>query len=216
MGDLFSKMAQVIHLYRRQHMRGRGGKALDQTRGQGRILAMLKIQDAISTKDLSYLLGIRVTSLNELLAKLERSGYVTREPSPADRRVILIKLTPAGRDAGDPQGRQSDDVLAVLTPQEQAGLDACLDKLLESLQAGMTDELAQREEWAQQVRERMGDERFAKWVNAVGEELGDPRMQAMEFICPDPELGRRRRPGKRDRAKYEALMAALGEFPAER
>jgi DNA-binding MarR family transcriptional regulator len=188
---------------------------MDKTRGQGRILAMLKIQDEISTKDLSYLLGIRVASLNELLAKLERGGYITREPSPADRRVILIKLTPAGSEAGDPE-RKPDDVLAVLTAQEQADLDACLDKLLGSLEASMSDELAQRAEWVNQVRARMGDERFAEWLNAVGEELGDVRMmRAMACMCPDPEKVRRRRPGKRDRANYEALLAALGEFPAD-
>jgi DNA-binding MarR family transcriptional regulator len=174
---------------------------------------MLKIQDGISTRDLSYLLGIRVASLNEMLAKLERSGYVTREPSDVDRRVILIKLTQAGRDASDPQ-RKPEDVLAVLTAQEQAEMNGYLDRLLEALETHTTDEIAQRDIWAHQARERMGDERFAEWLRAVGEQLGDPRMmRAVAYMHSAPELGRMRKQGRRKRAKYEALMAAFGEFP---
>ena len=45
-----------------------GGAApfVNTARGQGRILAMLKIQPEIATKDLAYLLGIRQQSLNKL------------------------------------------------------------------------------------------------------------------------------------------------------
>ncbi len=50
----------------------------DPARGQGRILAMLKIQPKIKTRELAYLLGIRQQSLNELLNKLEKSGHVER------------------------------------------------------------------------------------------------------------------------------------------
>lgn len=40
--------------------------------GQGRVLALLKIQPEIATKDMAYLLGIKQQSLNELLKKLEK------------------------------------------------------------------------------------------------------------------------------------------------
>jgi len=37
-------------------------------------------------------------SMAELVGQLERPGYVTREPDPADRRARLVKLTPRGID----------------------------------------------------------------------------------------------------------------------
>lgn len=61
--------------------------------GQGRVLALLKIQPEIATKDMAYLLGIKQQSLNELLKKLEKSGYVKRKPSKEDKRVMIVCLT---------------------------------------------------------------------------------------------------------------------------
>lgn len=88
----FSHLQWLLHNYV-QH-----GPMADPTRGQGRMLTMLQLQDGISTKDLSYLLGIRIASLNELLSKLEKTGYVTREPSEIDKRVMIICLTDKGRN----------------------------------------------------------------------------------------------------------------------
>lgn len=51
------------------------GPFADTSRGQGRVLAILKMKPEISTKDLAYLLGIRQQSLNELLNKLEKKEY---------------------------------------------------------------------------------------------------------------------------------------------
>ncbi|WP_211198398.1 MarR family transcriptional regulator, partial [Gulosibacter sediminis] len=76
---------------------GPHGPAADPTRGQGRILAALKLQDGIATKDLAFILGMRVASLNEALVKLEKTELITREPADDDKRVILIRLTEAGR-----------------------------------------------------------------------------------------------------------------------
>lgn len=69
----------------------------DISRGQGRILYYLSIHpDGLSTKSLSQKIGIRTSSLNEILAKLENSGCITRSPSEADKRVIINALTPEG------------------------------------------------------------------------------------------------------------------------
>ena len=72
-------------------------RRIDTTRGQGRILAALKLKDGIATRELAYVLGIRVPSLNEALSKLENAGHIVREPDPRDRRVQLITLTDSGR-----------------------------------------------------------------------------------------------------------------------
>ena len=67
------------------------------TRGQGRILIILKRKDGISTKELAEILNISVGSLNETLNKLEQKGYIEKVPSENDKRVLLIYLTEKGK-----------------------------------------------------------------------------------------------------------------------
>ena len=68
------------------------------SRGQGRVLAILKRKDNISTKSLAIILGISVSALNLLLTKLEKNGYIVKESSMEDKRVLLVKLTEKGRN----------------------------------------------------------------------------------------------------------------------
>jgi len=57
--------------------------------------------------------------LAELLAKLERNGYIIREPSAEDRRVSNVKITPEGMKAAE--GMSED-------PQDMVGLLDCLNE----------------------------------------------------------------------------------------
>lgn len=159
---LYEKLSRLQWLLRRQHMQGHMERApfADPTRGQGRVLAMLKLQPEISTKDLSYLLGIRQQSLNELLTKLEKAGYVERTPSDADRRVMMVRLTEKGRNAQQAPADYSD-IFACLTPEEQATFAAYLDRVIAALEAelGATED-EDAADWMRAARSRMGDEMF--------------------------------------------------------
>ena len=177
MGDvnLDKKVSRLNGLLQRRKMRRRAnlGPAGDPTRGQGRILAMLKLQDGISTKDLSYLLDLRIASLNELLGKLERAGLIVREPSEADRRVMLIRLTEAGRSQPQ-QDPDTGDAFAVLSAEEQETLSGFLDRVIESLdeenEAANPDAL---DDWLYQARSRMDDAKFDELVNLLGSRAED-------------------------------------------
>jgi DNA-binding MarR family transcriptional regulator len=146
-------------LQRQDRMRGFSGPnpAADPSRGQGRILAMLKLHDGVSTRDLSYLLGIRTSSLNEALAKLERAGLTRREPSDADRRVMLVKLTDKGRTA-EQQETEPPDIYSCLTAQEQATLSSYLDRVIAALDANLRTSTPEAFEQMAQARERFGAE----------------------------------------------------------
>ena len=89
------------------------------TKGRGRILAFLNIKDSVSTKNLATVLALRVSSLNELLAKLEADGYIERRPDPEDGRVSLIYLTDKGREA-DPTASA-----ATVEPEDFLAPDEC-------------------------------------------------------------------------------------------
>lgn len=130
---LCAKLLHLQWLMHRQRLRSfQCNPMADPTRGQGRILALLKLHDSISTRDLTYLLGIRVSSLNELLMKLEKGGYIRRVPSEEDRRITLVQLTEKGREK-----RQTIPKLSLFddfTEEERADFSRYLDRLIKTLE----------------------------------------------------------------------------------
>ncbi len=92
-GTLRSVLQRWHEAYRRMH----GGPAGDPSRGQGRALALLNMQGEMRQRDMGFILNIRPQSLGEVLAKLERSGLITRRTSEKDRRVLLVSITEKGR-----------------------------------------------------------------------------------------------------------------------
>ncbi|MFD2757777.1 MarR family winged helix-turn-helix transcriptional regulator [Gulosibacter faecalis] len=181
--DLYRKFRTAARLMRPRggHPGGPGfpghpgphGPAADPTRGQGRILATLKLQDGVPTKDLAFILGMRVASLNEALAKLERAEFVTREPSPDDKRVMLIRLTEAGRNT-EQFTPQRPDAFSTLSDDERDQLGALLDRVIEQLESQQPEEdEAPNDEfdrWSERARKRMGDERFEEWIDRMAEQ----------------------------------------------
>ena len=176
--ELYKKLGHIgrlTHLWAAQQ-RGRTGLGrIDTTRGQGRILAALKLKDGIATRELAYVLGIRVPSLNEALSKLENAGYIVREPDPRDRRVQLITLTDLGRALTNQMGEgepESDNIFEVLTEQERANLNDYLDRLIVRMHEDLPDLEADRQEWEKAARERMGDDAFEAWAAQAQERGG--------------------------------------------
>lgn len=111
--------------------------------GQGRVLALLKIQPEIATKDMAYLLGIKQQSLNELLKKLEKSGYVKRKPSKEDKRVMIV----------------------CLTNEELEQFSSYIDRILSSLEEMVGNPSDQEAyEWMERIQLHMGREQFEKVV----------------------------------------------------
>lgn len=197
--ELYEKLTRLQWLLHKTNLRNqiKRGPMSDPTRGQGRIIAILKLQDGISTKDLSYLLGIRVSSLNELLAKMEKNGYILREPSEADRRVILVKLTEKGRN--EPQQELDPyDIFACLSEEEQMTFGEYLDRMIAALEtkAGDQPEENEREEWFNNMRERMGDEAVERFAQLKrGFFGGGPRHEGPGHEGPRHEGPRHGGPG---------------------
>jgi len=178
--NLYKKVSHLNGLLQRRKLRRRAsGGPGDPTRGQGRIVAMLKLQDGIATKDLSYLLGMRVASLNEMLAKLERAGLIRREPSEADGRVMLIKLTDEGR-AQEQANPDTGGAFATLTDDEKETLGGLLDRVIEVLEAETQDVDAEAlSAWMDEARVRMGDEKFDQWMGLLTARFGEDGYQHM-------------------------------------
>lgn len=182
--ELYEKMSRLQWLMHKHHLRTHAecGPMADPTRGQGRIFAVLKMKDGISTKDLSYLLGIRVSSLNELLAKMEKSGYITREASETDKRVMLVKLTEKGISEQQEEWNP-DAIFACLSESEQAAFSDYLDRIISAIETELGDEANddERNWWMRGGRERIGDEMFERLATMrrggfANEEGFDPHL----------------------------------------
>lgn len=167
------KFMELLYSIRKFHMLSHKNISplQDTSRGQGRILAMLRLKSKITAKDLSYILGIRQQSLNETLQKLEKEGYIVRTPSPKDRRVMLISLTEKGKeikpvqhDCLDVLDEFSDEELKQFTSYIARLRNAC-DQQIKTI-ASPEDE-ARFDEFHERMlnmRNKMGSKDFKKMM----------------------------------------------------
>ncbi len=99
---------QVLRLYPRiyfachtRHVRDpETGNTL--SRHQASVLSHLDDVDPTSVSELAEHLGVTASTMSLMVSRLERGGYLRRTPSPADARVVHLRLTAAGvriRDA---------------------------------------------------------------------------------------------------------------------
>lgn len=165
--DIYEKLSTLQWLMKRHQMfcQTESGPFADTTKGQGRIIAILKMQSEIATKDLAYILGIRQQSLNELIKKLEKNGYVERVPSEADGRVLLVRLTEKGKNIPD----ISYDCSAIFKGFSKEELNEFSD-YLERIIASLEEETGEVFDenfynWMTDARERMTDEEFKKMLS---------------------------------------------------
>ena len=140
------------------------------TRGQGRVLALLKLKDGISTKELAQILGMRVSSLNELLQKMEASGYVERRASETDGRVMLAYLTQEGREVKQGDSADSNtfewDLFKGLSDDERKELGVLFDKIIAKLEENIGTEEVERMRHKQEDREKFLHEKFGNASDA--------------------------------------------------
>ena len=135
------RVQRLMHRYQMRRYMDRGPMG-DPNRGQGRVLSLLKLRPEISQRELLYLLDMRPQSLGELLAKLEKAGYVERSQSEADRRAVTVRLTEAGAAAAEQAASpdDGDDPLNCLERGEQAALAGYLNRVGDALERALGDD----------------------------------------------------------------------------
>jgi len=69
----------------------------DFTAAQWPILRSVADGETPTAADLCRRLNYDTGSMTRMLNRLEQKGVIVREPSAADRRVVQLKITPAGR-----------------------------------------------------------------------------------------------------------------------
>ena len=88
--------------------------------------------------DLAERLHLDLSTVSRQVASLERSGWLLREPDPADRRAQLLRLTPAGQQALADRRRAHADVLTRALPGWHDDEIRTLSTLLARLNTDLT------------------------------------------------------------------------------
>ncbi len=128
--DLMPRVSQLTRLVVR-HARG------SISRSEGGILSTLSA-GAKRVTELAELEGLAQPTTTVLVKHLEQKGWVAREGDPADGRVVLVSLTPAGASALEQFRAQYRAVLRdrlVAMPAEQV---TALEHATEALGALVT------------------------------------------------------------------------------
>jgi DNA-binding MarR family transcriptional regulator len=109
-------------------------------RSEGDVLMTLRragAPDRHTPSQLAESALITTGTMTNRLDRLEKRGYITRIPNPADRRGLLIQLTDAAKELIDraiPRHIENErDMLSVLTPRDRADLIRLTDKLINHL-----------------------------------------------------------------------------------
>ncbi len=82
---------------RLRHFRGQTLKEARLTPPQYFVLSLLGEQDGRPFKELADALGCTPATVTGIVDTMEKKGLVARNPNPADRRSLLVKMTERGK-----------------------------------------------------------------------------------------------------------------------
>lgn len=132
--ELLLKLAELQRAIQKWHnalRRQTGDIAANPITGQGRVLSVLAQNGNMPQRAMSSHLGITPQSLGEMLAKLERAGYIQREATNAGAHTLSVSITDAGRECVD---KHSDiDCFADFTDEEIEQFSNFIDRAIADL-----------------------------------------------------------------------------------
>ena len=128
---------EVARLLRKRFERNARGSGL--TRSQWQVLTYLAQNEGINQRRLAEVLDVEPITLCCIVDKLQSFGLIERHPHPSDRRVWILRLTPAARpkltEARKFSDRTRSEALAGISDSD--GLH--LLKTLQALKLNLTD-----------------------------------------------------------------------------
>ena len=99
-------------------------RALGLHPGQELLLMQLLDRDGQTQSELLESVGLDHSTLSKSLRRMQEAGFLTREPTPEDRRVLRVTLTESGRAMREPLAAMwaalEADTTRHLTPEAAA------------------------------------------------------------------------------------------------
>jgi DNA-binding MarR family transcriptional regulator len=134
--DITGQLAELFLRAARRMRRSQTDRLapLGLTPAQSRALRVIsRSEEPLRMMDLAEQLGVVPRSVTTLVDALEAAGLVRREPDPANRRSILIRLTDRGRSLRTEmqlaRRQAAEDLFAPLTQTQRATLRELLSAL---------------------------------------------------------------------------------------
>lgn len=132
-------ISSLIPALARVH-RARAGallRNLDLAPGQELLLMMLWQQEPRQQSEITREFAVEPPTTAKMLARMEKNGFIRRERSTADKRAVLVWLTPKGHSLRKPV----EDVWAQLEAETVGGLTEEQRAVLGSLLQAVTEYL---------------------------------------------------------------------------
>ncbi|WP_069161764.1 MarR family winged helix-turn-helix transcriptional regulator [Nocardia altamirensis] len=108
------------------------------TSRHGAVCVQLVPEESLSVSELAARMGLALSTVSELVGDLDRAGWVSRQPDPANRRRTLVALQPKWREHMETfVARRAEPLLAAmatLTPEQRAGFAAGLQAWAHEIQ----------------------------------------------------------------------------------
>lgn len=143
--------------------------------GQNKVLKVLNKNDDIRQRELQDILGIRASSLSELLRKLEKDDYITRERSKSNGNDVIITITDKGRVSAEEavlaEKQRDKEFFGCLSTEEREQLTVLLNKLLDSLHEADSETEGERRErqWSNKAQMQAEAAEIDKMLESVCE-----------------------------------------------
>lgn len=106
----------------------------DITNNDFHVLEAVGIEEPRSVSEIAKRLGVTAGTLNVSMNSLEKKGYLIRERSIKDKRMVLATLTDKGRKAffhhRDYHKRMIHAIVKGMDDEEMMTLKKCLDRLM--------------------------------------------------------------------------------------
>ncbi|CAN5405822.1 hypothetical protein BH09ACT1_BH09ACT1_21390 [soil metagenome] len=124
-----------------------GGAALSST--DSWLLERVVVSGPVRMSQLADWMAVDKSTITTEIGRLEKSGLVSRQPDPSDRRAVLVTSTEAGRTAIERHKKVAQDVYNTLVgkwnEQDRAEFSRLLDRFVNEL-SWVTDAVARHNE----------------------------------------------------------------------
>ncbi|WP_417277504.1 MarR family winged helix-turn-helix transcriptional regulator [Celeribacter sp.] len=107
------------------------------TAGMAGFIRVVGDREDLTLSDVAKALRVETATLSSLAVRMERDGLLIRQPSPKDKRAMLLRLTPRARELGQQAEQIANvemaDVTYGLSEIEQKQLVKSLEQVLQNL-----------------------------------------------------------------------------------
>ncbi len=142
--DYLALLRDFGRIYTQKILSGTTGRKTDLKLSQVRAMYAFRDADSLSAHDLADLVGTKLCTATLMCNSLEQEGIVTRERDAADRRRVMVTLTPKGKkfrkDFLAHRHRIARRIFAHISSDEQARLQQALATVCEILQHAFAEE----------------------------------------------------------------------------